>query len=405
METNTSGSSNNLSNNNDINNTNELWKPNVFVLGPGGAKGYLELGLMLKFEQEDYLSTLKEFIGCSVGASIALLTVVGYTVTQIINDCIDMNLINDITDINIEHLTDSPGLLRVKTLENLLKTRVQDKFGMVPTLKQLYMATGILLIIVTFNLDKMRPEYLSKDTDPDLSSVEAAMMSMAVPALICPRIYKGNVYIDGAIGDPYPILHLDNGENDILGVYIDSEHSSHSSDRSIPRYLYRCAQASMKVLRDQAIKQASDRCKHIALRTPVMDTTGMSLTNGAKRAMIESGYKSATIFLIKIKDPVKYQLLLDDSEEIPIVEEIIEEIGDGINEGVLDNETEQMLNLLSNDPNETGMVFNNGSGEDLFVSDISVGSNESDEETIMIPITPEFGRQIERMRRCRQTND
>ena len=395
MESNTSDISNNLINNNDTDDTDQIWKPNIFVLGPGGAKGYLELGLILKFEQENYLSEVDCYIGCSVGASISLLTVAGYPVTQIINDYIDINLVNDITDVNIEHFNESPGLLSNKTIEKLLKTRIQEKYGMIPTLKQLYMATGILLVIVTFNLDKTRKEYLTKDSDPNLSCVEAVMMSMAVPALICPRIYNGNVYIDGAVGDPYPVLFMDNGYNDILGVYIDSEHSSHSSDRSFSRYLMRCAQASMNILRDQAIEMASERCKHISLKTTVIDTTGISLSNDVKRTMIENGYRTGAIFLMRMKDPVKYQLLLNENEELPLV-------GDITNvDGVLDTETEQLLQMLSNDNynlnNDNNMVFNSESDEDLFVSDMS----DENEDTIMIPITPEFSQNIERMRRYR----
>lgn len=411
--------------------SNEIWKPNVFVLGPGGARGYLELGLMLKFEQENYLSNVDTYIGCSVGSSIALLIIAGYKVNDIINDCIDMNLINDITDINLENLKESPGLLRIKTVEDLLKVRIQNKFGMIPTLKQLYMATGIVFIVVTFNLDKMRKEYLSKDTDPGLSCVEAVMMSMAIPALICPRIYKGNVYVDGAIGDPYPISILDNGYNDILGVYIESEQSVHSSDRSIPRYLYRCAQASMKVLRDQAIEQASNRCKHIVLKTSILDSTGISLTNEAKRSMIESGYKTANIFLMKIKDPIKYNVLVNDNEEFPIVDDILS------NDGVLDSETRNMLNMLSNtnhqnnlnndqvnndqdnndqvnndqvnndqDNNDHGnndMNNNDHDNNDLYISDVE--DEEENEQTLIIPITPEFSLNIDRMMRYRQNEN
>ena len=234
----------------------------------------------------------------------------GYSVTDIINDCIDVNIINDVTDINIDHITESPGLLCIKSVENLIKLRIRQVFGMIPTLNQLYMATGILLELVTFNLDKGRPEKLSKNTEPNLSCVEAVMMSMAIPALVKPRIYKGYVYIDGAIGDPYPILDHDDGTKKILGVYIDSENSTRSSDKNFARYLYRCAQASMKVLRDNAIKDASENCKHIPLRTPIIDTTGLTLNHDTKRSMIEYGYKTGVIFLNRIKNPDKYKIII-----------------------------------------------------------------------------------------------
>lgn len=296
---------------------NKVWKPNILVLGPGGVKGYLELGFLLKLYQENYLDEVNGFVGCSVGSAISLLIVCGYKISEIIADCMDLNLVNDLGDLNLENLKENPGLLRMKPIENLLTQRLTQKFNHVPTLKELYEITNTLFTVVCFNLDKMRKEYISKDTDPDLSCVEAVMMSMAIPALVCPRIYKGNVYVDGAVGDPYPILELDNGTNNILGVYIDSETCS-VAHKDFFGHLYRCAQASMKILRDQAIGLASNKCKHVALKTPIMDTIGILLTKENKRKMIDSGYKTACSFLSKIVEG--YKIILDD-EEFPVLKE------------------------------------------------------------------------------------
>nr|QBK91408.1 MAG: patatin-like phospholipase [Pithovirus LCPAC302] len=361
----------------------EMWFPDVVVLGPGGAKGYLELGALLKFEQENYFKNVTEWTGCSIGAAIALLIVIGYSITDIINDCINVNIINDITDINLEGISERPGILNNKTVENMLKDRLRRKCGIVPTLKQLYMTTGILFTTVSFNLDKMRSEYQSKDTEPNLSSVEAVMMSMAIPILIRPRRYRGHIYIDGAIGDPYPILIHDNGEKNILGIYIDSEHSSHSSDRKALRYLYRCGQASMQILRENNIKFSSEKCRHLSLNTPVVDSTGLTLTGESKKNMIDSGYRSASLFLFRIKYPERAKILLDENEEIPVESEDIENIG------VLNRETADILDMISND---SQLAFDDdGSDEDLYVSDI-------DGDTLIIPITPEFRRNIERVK-------
>jgi predicted acylesterase/phospholipase RssA len=369
----------------------KYWTPDVIVLGPGGAKGFLELGLLLALEQENYYSNTRIWMGCSVGSAIALLIVCGYSVTEIINDCIKVNIVNDVTDVNLENIREKPGLLNIKSVENLIKLRVTQKFGMIPTLKQLYMITGMFLELVTFNVDKQRPEYLSKDTEPNLSCVKATLMSMSIPGLICPQIYKGYTYVDGALGDPYPILEYDDGEKKVLGVYIDSEHSTHSSDKNPLRFLYRCAQASMKRLRDRSLELASNNCKHIPLKTPILDTTGLSLDGNMKKSMIEHGYKSGVIFLNRIKYPEKYRLVLEENEEIPIVNEI-----EGtLRSTVLDTETVEILNMISDEHyiDSHPLVFNDGSNEDLFVTDIT----ESNDETLFIPITPDIRRNIERM--------
>ena len=130
---NSSISNSDISTQNANNNPDVIWVPDVIVLGPGGAKGYLELGLLLAFEQDNYYSNTSIWRGCSIGSAISLLIVCGYSIPDIINDCIDVNIINDVTDINIDHITESPGLLSIKTVENLIKLRVSQRFGMIPT--------------------------------------------------------------------------------------------------------------------------------------------------------------------------------------------------------------------------------------------------------------------------------
>lgn len=297
-----------------------IWKPNVLVLGPGGAKGYLELGFLQKLYQENYLDKINSFVGCSIGSAISLLLVSGYAVEEIIEDCINIPLVSDLSDINLENIKELPGLLKIRNVENLLKNRTEKKFGFVPSLKQLYLFTGIQLIVVAFNLDKMEREYLCHNSTPDLSVVEAVMMSMAVPGLICPRIYRGFTYVDGAVGDPYPILFLDNGTNKILGIYIDSESTIGYSNKSIFRYFYRCAQASMKILRDQAIELSSSKCKHVALRSNIMDTIGITLSSESKRKLIQFGFMEAEKYLQKIQNPENNS---PSEDELPLVDDIV----------------------------------------------------------------------------------
>lgn len=375
---------------NDTNIHNEIWKPDVIVLGPGGAKGYLILGFLLILEEDEYYIDVNEWIGCSIGASIALMVVSGYSVKEIIKDCIDVNIINDITDINFENFREKPGIFTIKTIENLMKLRMKQKFGKIPTLKELYMATGIVIKLITFNRTKMRPECLSKDSEPNLSCVEAVMMSMAIPGIVAPRTYKGCIYVDGALGDPYPILISDNGIKKILGIYIDSEQNETPVDydkntstimkvvTEWAKHMYDCVQASMKVLRDNAIKLASENCKHVALKTPIIDTTGITLDRNGKINMIESGYKRGSIFLNKIKNPDEYNVILDEDEELPIVDDIETKVDE--------------IEVIRNDPciNPNLGLFNNEKVEDVYLSDI-----DDLEENNLTTMSPTIKRNME----------
>lgn len=294
------------------------WNPNVILCGPGGSRGLLILGCLKRlFEEKDFMDNAKHWVGISVGAAISLLIVIGYTVSEIIDLCIDLNLIDDILHINLEEAREKMGLLKNKTIEEKLKHYVSLKYGFVPNLSQLYLLTGINLTLVAFNIDKMRADFLDSDTEAELSCVEAAMMSMAVPILMQPRKHKGCVYIDGAIGNSYPISHFDVNENKILGIYISSEEDLYSSDKSATTFIYRLIQASMKVIRDNEIKHASNNVKHIALQTTFRDTTGILIDRESRESMIEQGYEFANTFLKINSNPDKYNLILQENEEIP----------------------------------------------------------------------------------------
>lgn len=295
-----------------------MWTPNVSLVGPGGAKSLLFIGAFKRlFEEKCFLKDLHTWVGISAGAAISLLIVIGYTIDEIIDICMEINLVDDIISINLDEARTKMGLIKNKTVEDKLKECIENKFNYVPNLLELYNIKKVKLVLVTYNLDSMKPEFLDYETEPNLSCLEAAMMSMAVPLLMQPRKYKGNIYLDGAIGAPYPILKFDNPGNRILGMYISSEQDLYCPDKKPMNYLYRLIQAGMKTLRDNEIKFSSKNAKHIALETDVRDTTGLTINQETRQNLVNQGYQCAEAFLKINKNPEKYQLNLTEEEEIP----------------------------------------------------------------------------------------
>ena len=322
---------------------NEIWQPEELVLGPGAVKGFLILGALQKLL--DYYKNVKYWTGCSIGSAIALLLVSGYTIEEIIEDCLAFDVLEDLNHITLQNILEKAGIISNQNMEETMSMRIQQKFGFIPTLKQLYLATGLIYTSVTYNNTKMRTEYLNKDTEPDILCVEAAMMSMAMPVAIQPRIYKGCEYVDGAVGDPYPILYHDNGKRNILGIYISSDHNTCKNNNiktAILHKAYEAVQALIKSLRDKHIEWASDKVKHLGLTTDIKDSIGITINRAAREAMIKSGYNNAEVFLAQISHPNKYTILLSEDEEIAIVE----------NDIMLDessSEDEEILTIVNKD--------------------------------------------------------
>lgn len=282
--------------------SDSLWLPDILVLGPGGAKGFLELGALLKLHKINFLRQVHTYVGCSIGAVISLLLTCGYSPTEIVSCALDADIFHDITTFRLMDVKDNIGLISNQRIRNILIDKLKYKFGFVPTLNQLYLATGLKYVAVTLNLDKDSTEYLSYQTEPDLCCVEATLLSMNIPFLFYKLKYKGCTYIDGAFGNPYPIDIYDNGSSNILGIYISSTHPiiQESSDINILRYLYKVIHSSMNQIKLRIQKSCSNRCKHIGLYSPSLDTTGLTFDDKLKAKMLTLGYNEAESFLVQL---------------------------------------------------------------------------------------------------------
>ena len=341
--------------------SNKMWKPTVLVLPPGGQKGFLELGSLSYFEEVNFIDDVHTVIGCSVGSIIGLLLVVGYTVLEIISEAADTDLFHDISSLNLKEIRDNIGLLNNTHVRKKLEVLLRRKFGMVPTLRQLHMATGIRFCVVSFNLSRGEPAYLTAETEPDLSCVDAVMLSSNIPFLFYRLKYKGATYIDGAFGNPYPIDVYDNGENNVLGMYICSNDEHTPEDDGNWWYLNMVVHCSMHEIRRLIIDKSSDRCKHMPLNAPQSDFPGIVYKAADKGRMISIGYQTAKEFYSRIRAENGLPVDITDSEGNPSPGQLIaEQLGD------------------SHPLSETGALRMLQDGDDIYYQDVDVDETIDD---------------------------
>ena len=310
------------------------WYPKVVVLGPGGMEGFLELGLLAKFSNLGLLNNVHTYIGCSAGAIISLMIIAGYTPAEIIADAREIDLFHDISSLKINDLKSlftiirqNFGLLSHNMIKERLTQRMRQKFGFIPTLYKLYLATDLTLITVSLNLNSDKTEYFSWRTHPDLSVIDATILSMNIPFLFYKLKYHGNIYIDGAFGDPYPVNLLDDGKTNILGIFISSDNPDAYHKKSLEdddlRYLNKVLHASMTQIKNKNQITASDKVKHLMLYSPTIDITGISYDNEVKKQMILIGYQEA----IKFAQSVGWQssFNVSDISEMSEIQKLLDE--------------------------------------------------------------------------------
>jgi predicted acylesterase/phospholipase RssA len=271
-------------------------KPEVLVIGPGGMKVFLQLGALLELERMNILENVSVFVGCSVGALVSLLLVIGYTTIEIINDVFNEDILNYLVDkFDFEKIYQSTGLIDPVNIRNKLSQKLIKKIGFVPNLQQLYLMTGKKFYSVAYNLNKDRVELFSYETTPDCLCVEAVLLSMNIPGIFYQMKYKEDYYIDGALGNPYPVDLFDDGRTMVLGISVDSE--TLIQMKSGIEYLYKIIQTPMVQIKQRIISDCSSLCRHLIIKSKYFDTLGISLTDDNKIEMIKQGIEQCTEFL------------------------------------------------------------------------------------------------------------
>nr|QBK90410.1 MAG: patatin-like phospholipase [Pithovirus LCPAC103] len=302
------------------------WKPDVLVIGPGGMKGFKYLGAVWAMESANLLTEVKILLGVSVGAAFGLLWLAGYKIPEIFRTAADSGIFHGIDSIDIKQVISELGAISNENIEDMLNEKLENKYGFVPTLYKFYLLTGIKYEILSSNLDNVDGDYISYETDPDLSAVEACMLSMNIPFIFQVLRYKGCSMIDGAFSNPYPVDRYDYGDHRILGLALETEFSSDPS-ANIASYIYRILNHPITLLRRNIKKHCSERCKHIMLYSSMADITGMSMDLDMKKQMLIAGWSCAATFVRRLQAGVD-SIEIPEEGEVPLVseDEVLDEL-------------------------------------------------------------------------------
>lgn len=311
----------------------ENYRPKHLVLGPGGNKGFYMLGALHELEYRQCLSEVQSYIGVSVGSIIALLLCCGYTIAEILSVASSFNIMTDWMEYLKEETTplySPPGvvhsnpvnthttrinvkdrLLEMKTnmgifsdniLGGKLESLVVKKIGFSPSISQMYDLTGKKFGTVTFNTTKGIPEYITIDTSPDMACTAAVIRSCAIPFLFYKVTYRGNIYADGSIVDPLPLQLVDNGVDEVLGVYMRRTEGNSSIDNfsDVMQYINCLVEAPMGRIRDLRIQQASSKCKVISIPCNYNGLTIGTVAGLKQGEMFVQGANEAKLFLYDV---------------------------------------------------------------------------------------------------------
>lgn len=248
------------------------------VLSGGGIKGFAFLGALHSLYKKGKLNQIDKYIGTSAGSIICLLLSIGYSPMEIYRKCNDISVsFSSITSIIKEF-----GFLETETISNIIHSMVKDKFGKIPTLKELNSITSKHFISTTTNLSKSKIEYLDHKSYPNLDCVKACEMSYAVPFIFKSIRYENCIYVDGGLLDNFPIdIEFEEGE-DRIGIYVDSEYNIDS----IYTYASKIIDVVMKSQMSKKIASVKDKCQIYCISNCENDFTDIKET---KKRLFKKG--------------------------------------------------------------------------------------------------------------------
>jgi len=188
----------------------------TIVLSGSNTNGCITLGAVQYLYMKGSLDNLVNFIGCSSGSIICAVLSVGLSPLEGLEYICNGDTFRSFGKLDVNtFLAEGKGLLSFEGIKSTLATIYKERLGYIPTLEQLYRQHNKNMIISTVNFSKAKQVYLKWETHPTLLVTDAIQMSCSFPLIYKPFEYEGDLYIDGGVGDNFPIRLVKDPEDGI----------------------------------------------------------------------------------------------------------------------------------------------------------------------------------------------
>lgn len=251
-----------------VEDNDRFFRPDVLSLSYCGTRGIGQIGSLKGITRyiPDFLSKVHTFIGCSAGAVNALFLSLGFSLFEILYYSINFSVAKGYQDIHLARIFDagSMGVMSHDRIRKKTEKIILKKYSKVPTLAEAYAITGKRYIAVAVNDTQSKPEYYDYQSAPNLSCIEAMIMSMSAPFLFYQYMYKKERIVDGCLMDPYPLLYCDNGTNNIFGISVVIKNDRDPEESPLSFY-NRCLGHTIETMRINSIGKMSSKCSSLNL--------------------------------------------------------------------------------------------------------------------------------------------
>ena len=275
----------------------------TLVLSGGSTKGIIILG-SLQYLYDNYLLTkINTYIGTSSGSMICYLLSIGYNPVEIITYICKNQLMEKMQHFNVVAMINGTGAVSFNNIYEHLEKMTIEKIGYLPTFQDLKTNFGKTLICVTYNITEDKTEYISVENYANLPCLIALKMSSNLPLIFENYKYGNSFYIDGGVSDNFAIDIGDNIGNKVLGILLTSEKENFNThpDIDILEFIYKIMFIPISQTTEYKIKNISDKCKIIRLKSSKIKFFNFNINSKAKLDLFSLGYEDTKNEIENIK--------------------------------------------------------------------------------------------------------
>ncbi len=195
---------------------------NKLIISSGGTNGYIYVGILKYLQENNYLNKIKKYIGCSVGSIICFLLSINYSINEIEEIFINLDVSKLLNDFNINLLIKYKCIYNNYKVVKYFKELITNKgLNENITLKEHYNIYNKKICFIVSNITSNKCEYISYKNYPDLKLWKAVLMSISIPIMFPSVKYKNLSYVDGGLYDQigiYKIKSKDVINNNIIVI-------------------------------------------------------------------------------------------------------------------------------------------------------------------------------------------
>ena len=184
----------------------------TLVLSGGGPSAVAYFGIFESlFENKiinENLDGIKEIITTSAGIFPSVCLLIKFKLNlckEIVLNYDFLDLVNS-DNLKIDDFLIDFGFFSTDNIGRFVDTIIKNKLNkQVLSLKELYDYSKIKLTVKVFNATKKQLEYISYETDPNISVSKITEMTTAIPGFFKPVKYNNCLYVDGGLRGHFPI--------------------------------------------------------------------------------------------------------------------------------------------------------------------------------------------------------